>query len=337
VHTFYIKQFVLVALAGLVLAGPRALPATSAQAYSTVKLATWNMEWLIAPADFRALQERCAKNGAAVGGNERRLPCDVAYRFERALSDFNGLARYAKALDADVIALQEVDGPGAARLVFKGYEFCFTRRRHLQNNGFAIRAGLPHRCGNDLTTLSLNDSVRRGAQLVLFPGQPHELRLLSVHLKAGCRREGLNSSKKSCRDLARQVPALEAWIDEQARAGRPFAVLGDFNRDLLTEGSRLQAAAGAGVWPQIDDGDPPEADLLNAAEGERFLNCTPGQHYPGYIDFILLSRTLGNARVPHSFTRVTYRPADAHRLKLSDHCPVGVSVRLPGVASRRQP
>jgi hypothetical protein len=162
--------------------------------------------------------------------------------------------------------------------------------------------------------------------------------LLSVHLKAGCRREGLVSPKKPCRDLARQVPTLEAWIDAQARAGRRFAVLGDFNRDLLGEAAtRSQTSAHSGLWPEIDDSDPPEADLVNAAEGERFLNCTPGQHYSAYIDFVVLSRTLGNARVPGSFTRVTYRPADAHRLKLSDHCPVGVSVQLSGVASRRQP
>ena len=261
-----------------------------------------------------------------MSGRERRLPCDVAFRFERSARDFDVLARYARRLDADVIALQEADGPEAARLVFRGYSFCFTARRHPQNNGFAIRAGLPHRCGRDVTALSLRDSLRRGAELILFPGEPREVHLLSVHLKAGCSRDPLDTRSEACRDLSRQVSALEAWIDAQARAGRRFAVLGDFNRQLLRERSDGKAR---GLWPAIDDGEPPEADLLNAAEGQRFRNCTPGQRYSEYIDFIVLSRSLGQAVVPGSFERLTYRPTDAHRAQLSDHCPVAIRVRLP--------
>lgn len=249
---------------------------------------------------------------------------------ERSARDFELLARYARELDADVIALQEVDGPDAARLVFPGYRFCFTARPHVQNNGFAIREGIPYRCGQDVTELSLGDTVRRGAELILFPDEPHEIRLLSVHLKAGCSRDRLSSRNDACRDLARQVAALEAWIDAQASAGRRFAVLGDFNRDLLGERGPARDAAGRllQVWPEIDDGEPPEADLFNAAEGQRFRNCTPGQRFSSYIDHIVLSRSLARAVVPGTFERLTYRPADAHRARLSDHCPLSIRVRV---------
>lgn len=258
------------------------------------------------------------------------MPCDVARKLERTTRDFKTLAHYAQQLDADVIALQEVDGPEAARLVFPGYEFCFTSRPHLQNNGFAIRAGLSYRCGRDLTSLSLGDNLRRGAELILFPGEHRELHLLSVHLKSGCSTDLLNApGKKACAELARQIPALKAWIDSQARAGRRFAVLGDFNRDLLHDLGAARASNGQllHVWPELDDGDPPQTDLVNAAEGEKFRNCTPGQGYSGYIDYILLSRSLGAARVPNSFGRVTYSPLDARHQKLSDHCPIAVSIR----------
>jgi endonuclease/exonuclease/phosphatase family metal-dependent hydrolase len=319
---------VLALRAVFILLGAGAVTANAGES-GELKLATWNLEWLIAPATFKSLKYGCAPRETHVRGTERRLPCDVAHRLERSTRDFRALARYARQLDADVIALQEVDGAEAARLVFPGYEFCFTARPHLQNNGFAIRAGLRHRCGSDLTSLSLGDQLRRGAELVLFPGEPGELHLLSIHLKSGCSTDPLNAPGKACAELSRQIPALEAWIDARAAQGKRFAVLGDFNRDLLHDSGPARAENGMRLrlWPELDDGDPPESDLVNAATGEVFRNCTPGQGYNAYIDFIVLSRTLGAAMVPKSFERLTYAPRDARRMKLSDHCPVAVRIR----------
>jgi endonuclease/exonuclease/phosphatase family metal-dependent hydrolase len=304
-------------------------PAVFGDARRELELASWNLEWLIAPAIFRPLKATCAPDGAAVRGSERRLPCDVAFGKERAASDFAALARYAKALDADVIALQEVDGAEAARLVFPGYSFCFTKRRHVQNTGFAIRAGLAHRCGADVHALGLGDALRRGAEVILFPDSPDELRLLSIHLKSGCARDPLYSARQACGELARQVAALEEWVDAQARHGRRFGVLGDFNRDLLREARQPSgsSAAGATLWGAIDDGEPPEADLINALQGERFVNCAAGQPFRNYIDFIVLSRQLGSRLIPGSFERVTYQPSDVWRFRLSDHCPIAIRIR----------
>lgn len=298
----------------------------------TLKLATWNLEWLIAPEAFKALKPTCAPaEGPRPRNNTRQIPCDVAYTLQRGTRDFKALARYASQLNADVIALQEVDGHTAASLVFPGYEFCFTARAQVQNNGFAIRVGLPYRCGPDVRTLAPNDRLRRGAQLVLFPDSPREIHLLSIHLKSGCSRDPLNGPSKACAELARQIPALETWIDTCARAGQRFAVLGDFNRDLLAERGPARTPGGQplAMWPELDDSDPPEADLVNATEHAPFRNCRPGQGYGGYIDSIVLSRALGIALVPGSFERITYTAADARRTRLSDHCPVAVRVRLP--------
>jgi endonuclease/exonuclease/phosphatase family metal-dependent hydrolase len=295
-------------------------------AFPILKIATWNLEWLIAPVDFKPLKAGCAPAGVRPRGDVRRLPCDVVTRFERSSRDFAMLARYARELDADVVALQEVDGPNAARLVFPDYEFCFTGRRHVQNTGFAIRRGVPHRCGPDLRALSSSDSLRRGAELILYPGEAGEVRLLSVHLKSGCPTKLLTAPADACRDLARQVPALERWIDDQASARRRFAILGDFNRDLLAE-QRSGRAAGS-LWSEIDDGTPAGANLHNAAAGQPFRNCMPGQGFRSYIDHILLSRSLASAALPASFSRVTYRPADARHARLSDHCPVSIRLRV---------
>lgn len=318
-----------VVLAALAFA-PIGVNAQEADRFATLKIATWNLEWLIAPARFKPLKDHCVPKGVRAPVDQRRLPCDVAERRERSSRDFATLARYARQLDADVIALQEVDGVEAARLVFTGYQFCFSGSRHLQNTGFAVRNGLPMRCTPDVVALSLNESVRRGATVTLFPNEQREVRLMSIHLKSGCSSKPLNADEKACTTLARQVPALEDWIDTQAAARRLFGVLGDFNRTLLGESGPARAANGRplALWPEIDDGQPEGAELMNPATGQRFRNCVPGQAHAAFIDHIVLGRSLAAAMVPGSFQRVTFSAADARHARLSDHCPVAVRLDM---------
>lgn len=307
-----------------------ATAAASAERRTDIELAAWNLEWLITPEAMRVLAPNCAADDAPRPSG-RYVPCNVVRELTRTREDFAALAKYARELDADVTAIQEVDGEAAARLVFQEHQFCFTRRRAVQNTGFAIRRGVPFRCGPDYEELSLDGAVRRGAYVIVYPGTARELHLLSVHLKSGCGRKDLDDpSDDDCAILARQVPVLERWIDAQAAAGRRFAILGDFNRDLQRDRPPARNAAGnlRSLWPEIDDGEPREADLVNTADGERFVNCSPQAAFSGYIDYIILGRTLGERRVPNSFQRITYSGADAARRKLSDHCPVAVRVKL---------
>ncbi len=305
-------------------------PASSA-ADQTLRIAAWNLEWLIAPEEFRKLGDSCVPRDASPGSRKRSIPCNVAQELERSALDFQALERYAKQLDADVVALQEVDGVAAARKVFRNHDFCFSRREGVQNTGFAVRKGVPHRCGEDFIDLSLDDRVRRGAVLIVYPGDKRELRLLSVHLKAGCPRRPLDDPRRDCQTLAEQVPILERWIDEQAAAGRRFAILGDFNHDLLagTGPARNEQGQPRNFWAEIDDADPVGADLVNVAEGQRFINCAPDQNYRSYIDHVVLGAKLAEWRVPDSFVRLTYDGRDALERKLADHCPIGVDLRIP--------
>ena len=287
-----------------------------------LKIATWNLEWFMTPETLRALTPACLPADARRDGARRAVPCNVAQELARSNEDIRALRKHVRRLDADVIALQEVDGEQAARLVFAGYEFCFSSRVAVQNNGFAIRRGLPFTCGPELTELSLHDDVRRGVELRLFPGTPREIRLLSVHLKSGCSRDALNSTRPNCVQLASQVQVLEHWIETQARANVPFGLLGDFNRDLRRE------PQGPSLWADLDDGDPPASDLVNTAEGKEFQNCSPAQTFSGYIDYIILGRQLARGLVADSFGRELFRPKDALRRKLSDHCPVFIRLRV---------
>ena len=313
---------------GLLLAAQAlwAHPAAAAPGAATLKLATWNLEWLLTPEAFNALKEHCIPADAPRRGTRRSIPCDVAANHERSATDIAGLARYARELDADVIAVQEVDGANAARQIFPRHEFCFTGGPAVQNTGFAIRRGLPFRCGADLAALALGGSVRRGATLVLFPGTPRELHLLAVHLKSGCARGQLDAREYSCERLARQGPALRDWLRHEARSGTRFAVLGDFNRDLLAEGAAGDAGNASGLWAQLQEAA--SGLLSNTAWHQPYRNCRIGQPHRGYIDYILLGGALRSRLVAGSFQRLTYSAGDAWRLKLSDHCPVAVELLL---------
>jgi len=308
--------------AALFAASLLAFATSSHAAPAELKIATWNLEWFMTPETLRALTPACTPADAPRIGARRSVPCDVAQGLARSREDIAALKRHARALGADVIALQEVDGPEAARLVFPDHEFCFSGRIAVQNNGFAIRRGVPFLCGPELTDLSLNDDVRRGVELRLFPGTAKEMRLLSVHLKSGCARDSLESTRASCGELARQLPVLERWIDAQAADHKPFAVLGDFNRDLRRE------PAGLSIWTEIDDADPPDADLVNTADGKAFQNCMNSQTFSGYIDYIILSRQMARGLVRDSFGRELFPPKDAQRRKMSDHCPVFIRLRV---------
>ncbi|MGB8692536.1 MAG: endonuclease/exonuclease/phosphatase family protein [Steroidobacteraceae bacterium] len=315
-------------LAAALAVAPPAAPARSSidAPRSTLKLATWNLEWLLTPAGFNALKNRCTPAGDPQRHRQRSIPCDVAANLERSATDVAAMARYARQLDADVIAVQEADGVEAARQVFPGYEFCFTGGPAVQNTGFAIRRGLPFRCGADLTALSLGDSVRRGATLVLYPGTRRELHLLGVHLKSGCARAQLDTREHSCERLARQAPALHDWLAGAARAGNRYVVLGDFNRDLLAESALSNHAPPGGLWEQLQEGG---SDLVfNTAQGQPFHNCHIGQPHTGYIDYILPGNALKAQLIAGSFERLTYSAGDAWRLKLSDHCPVAIKLSL---------
>jgi endonuclease/exonuclease/phosphatase family metal-dependent hydrolase len=302
------------------LASSQLLAAPDGAPPHTLKLATWNLEWLLTPATFATLRGHCNADNSR-RDSPRQLPCDVAAGLERSAVDLGTLARYAQSLDADVIALQEVDGANAARQVFADHEFCFTHSPVLQNAGFAIRRGIPFRCEADIMALSQGDAVRRGVTVVLFPGSANELHLLGVHLKSGCSSQRLDSHGKACERLARQGPVLQHWVAAQARAGHRFALLGDFNRDLLGE-------HGDGLWREINRGDSPAERLISVASRGDFRNCAPGLNHSGFIDYILLGASLAPSLVTDSVQRITYSARDAAHFKLSDHCPLAARVAL---------
>jgi len=279
----------------LLVAFALALPGPGAAAELVV--ATWNIAWLTTkPAGHPALPR---------------------YVRPRTEADFAALRRYAKALAADVVAVQEIDGPLALARVFDqtAYAFHLTSEADIQRPGFAVRRGVRFRANPDLVALDLapeaRNSLRRGADITVETAAG-PLRLLSVHLKAGCARDRLADPQRfDCVQLARQVPVLAGWIRDREREGVAYAILGDFNREL---GPRDD------MWRRLA-----EAGSLAHATGGQSSPCWGGA---AFIDHIVLGGPARGWLVPGSLRVLVYRETDrGARDRLSDHCPVRVTLR----------
>lgn len=272
-----------------------------AAAARELKLATWNIAWFtLRPTGDPA------------------LPPDVT---GRQPEDFARLRRYADILDADVVALEEVDGPTAAARLFPPdrYALHFTGDTVVQRTGLAIRRGLRFTANPDLTALDVYPpdarfQLRSGADVTLDFPDGQKLRILAVHLKTGCREDPLTDSRRrACETLGEQVPPLAGWIARRRAEGVPFIVMGDFNR-WMDGNDQLFAA--------LDHAAP----LLRATAGHD-NPCWGGEPF---IDHILAGGAARAWLEPQTLQVLVYREHDpTWKDRLSDHCPVSVDLAVP--------
>lgn len=161
-------------LAAMLLVGS-AVAASAAQ----IKVATWNIEHLRAEANS--------------GPNPRTD------------DDYQRLADYAELLNADVIALQEVDGEAAALRIFDpdDYMLFFSRRNDPMLTGFAVRRGIDVLQNPDVVALDVSGqgNLRYGTDITITVNG-REIRLLSIHLKSFCSQDFLDSSPGACMTLS---------------------------------------------------------------------------------------------------------------------------------------
>jgi endonuclease/exonuclease/phosphatase family metal-dependent hydrolase len=270
-------------------------------AAGTLKLATWNLEWLTLA-------------GAASGA----LPRDVV---PRRPADFARLRAYAGELNADVVAFEEVDGPAPAQLVFPAdrYVLQLTGDHVVQRVGLAIRRGIAFSVNPDVTALDVNGPtsvhpLRSGLDVTLRLGPGRALRLLVVHLKSGCQQGQLERPAEPCVALRKQIPIVQAWIAARQSEGVAFAIIGDFNRVMDAPDKLIEDLRTA-------------APLARATEGAA-NPCWGGERF---IDHILLGGDAIVWLVPDSLRVLVYRETDDEaRSVVSDHCPVSVRLTWPG-------
>jgi len=262
-----------------------ALPADA----RTLKIATWNLEWLtLRPAGDPA------------------LPSGVLPKTADAISRLRG---YAAHLNADVVAFEEVDGAGMATRVFPAdqYQIVVVDGTEVQRVGFAIRRGIEFTRNPDLYALNLGNQGLRAGVDVTLDVDGNKLRLLGLHLKSGC--SGIKLSRQdeatACAELHKQIPLLQDWIAARAADGGGFILLGDFNRRIDDKEQMWQAFQR-------------KADLTLVDEGQD-SPCWGGG---SFIDHLIAGGAARDWLVPGSLRVMVYREDPSWKPQLSDHCAV---------------
>jgi endonuclease/exonuclease/phosphatase family metal-dependent hydrolase len=270
-------------------------------------------EWPAAAGDLENLH--------AQDGQSTYLEPDPSVK--RTATDYNRMRCDVRLFDADILAVQEVDGEAALSRVVDTdvYDVHVDDRpkgslNGQQNTGFAFKRGLTVVRQPDFEALDIrgDGSLRYGTRIDLtHNGQT--IQLMSVHLKSGCFDNASTSS--ACETLLAQVPVLEGWIDTAAAGPTPFIVLGDFNRRFNEPNDR--------VWADLDDGEPTNADLT-ALTQDMPVSCRDNT-FTEFIDHLVVDRRVLPRVDRTSFRHITYRQADkAVWNQISDHCPVVIEL-----------
>ncbi|MFT8421483.1 MAG: endonuclease/exonuclease/phosphatase family protein [Gluconacetobacter sp.] len=288
----------LLACAGWLVAALAAPPPQGAAA-RTIKISTWNLDWLTARPQ-----------------GDPALPPDLHHRSDAGLRQ---LALYATRLNADIIGFQEVDSPALAARLFppNRYRIVMSDDHVVQRVGLAVAAGLTVTRHPDLSALDVYPPdaphhLRTGLDVTIDDGTA-SLRILIVHLKAGCRNAALADRRPACRTLARQLTVLDDWIAQRQDEGVAFLVMGDFNRNLTPSDPFFQ---------QLETDGP-----LTLTTAGRASPCWGGTYF---IDHILLGNQARAWLHPDSLRVLTYDARDpAQAPDLSDHCPVSVGLEMP--------
>ncbi|MCG0993757.1 endonuclease/exonuclease/phosphatase family protein [Acetobacter indonesiensis] len=275
----------------------QANPILAAQAAAPLKIATWNMDWLL----------------DATAPSSLTAPSDIPHR---TASDFAKLAAYAQHLNADIIGFQEVDSLETAARIFPAstYQIFLTQDPIIQHTGVAVRRGLRITLNPDVTSLTIGSGsashpLRSGLDATLYYGAT-KVRLLVVHLKTGCWDNPPTDRGHSCPILVQQFSALQQWVADRQKQRENFIIMGDFNRRMTRDDpffGRLSHIA--------------PLDLTTAGWASP---CEKGTYF---IDHILLGGNSIDWKIPQSLHVLTYNRQETSTL--SDHCAVSVKLLIP--------
>jgi len=240
------------------------------------------------------------------------------------------LKAYAKSLNADIVALQEVGSVEAVETIFpknnwkivmsarpdsKTYDCRGSDAKSTQQKvAFAVRKNIKVLNTQSFDALALNrNGLRYGLELTV-ESSLGAMTLLNVHMKSGCFVDNYTrSDASSCQTFAKQAPILDKWVEQQEKSGMPYMVLGDFNHRLSAPYNHLTRQLST-------NSDNSVSSLENL--GADIIGCHA--YYPAPIDHILAGnlpkKGLRKTMTMHKFDDM------APKAMLSDHCALSVEL-----------
>ena len=226
----------------------------------------------------------------------------------RTDDDYEYIADRIAKLNADIVAIQEVESAKAAYRVFPESEWVVVmsdrpntrgsdsgsvcwgtqdkRLRH-QATGIAIRRGVDFDVNPSYAHLAGDNPSQRWGTDVTIHSEQLSFRVLSVHLASGCwgPEQDIDSGRSDiCTTLRGQVSRLAEWIEERNAHNQAFVILGDFNRRLAISDDW----AAAQLLGTDQDTTLVTADIREGTTEDDWCDA----RYPDLIDHILLSNGL---------------------------------------------
>jgi endonuclease/exonuclease/phosphatase family metal-dependent hydrolase len=227
------------------------------------------------------------------------------------------IAQTARALKADVVALQELGENPPLDQLFPSSDY----RTFVSNAsdgqklrvGFAVSKDLDMSVqrNGDFETLAIEPEQRRGVDVTL-QFENHSLRMLSIHLNSGCQDGG---SSDDCRLLEQQARELRSWIETREQNDQDYVVLGDFNRTY---------ESGSEFWNTLESAD----DGMIVTSKNKSPRCLDGT-FRQFIDHIVFDGDVSSWLQISDFQDLTYEEAlnsDPSDSETSDHCPAFVEI-----------
>lgn len=290
---------------------------------------------LTASSDITLSQDVSKSNYRFVAWNiEHLAENNEAGCVARSDQDYEKLRNFAATMDADIVALQEVESVKAVARVFPendweivlsdrpssgSYECRGTGRPSTQQRvAFAIKKGIEFEKIDSFKELALNNPGLRYGLVIRLTGTPEPIEVMNVHMKSGCFVNDYSTSDRdACETFEQQVPVLDKWVESKVKEKKAFVILGDFNHRITTPENRF--------WKDLEDMDGNPISIKNSMENVR--GCHP--RYPEPIDHILVGSTASKYYYNGS-ENVFYFGKTPDTMTeddmLSDHCPISVDL-----------
>ena len=254
----------------------------------------------------------------------------------RSTLDYEQLRDFSQLLNANIIALQEVENTAAVERIFpksewnivlsdRPYSTTYRCRGNDQEStqqrvAVVLRKGIKYQINKSFRELGLKmEGLRYGVVVEVF-GDRDTINLMAVHLKSGCFVDDYSTSKlRACEVLGTQIETLDDWIENSIRGNKKFMVLGDFNRRLTRENSMF--------WNKLVEMNNRPIGIKNGMQ--NLTGCHP--RYPDLIDHIILGPQTSKLHVQNSQMVHFYSSTDEQMAEddmLSDHCPISLMLRL---------
>ncbi len=251
-------------------------------------------------------------------------------------ADYAKLRSFAATMDADVVALQEVESVKAVARVFPQNEWDIVlsnrpnsgsyecrgsgRPSTQQKVAFAIRKGVEFENVGGFDELAIGNPGLRYGLIIKLTGTPEPIEVMNVHLKSGCFVNDYSTSDRdACETFEEQVPVLDKWVERKVREETAFVILGDFNHRITTPDNRF--------WEDLEDMKGNQISIKSSMNNIR--GCHP--RYPEPIDHILTGPKSSKYYIEGS-EKVYYFGMTPETMTeddmLSDHCPIAVDLSL---------